>query len=161
MRKISAGLAVTTVGLIFSGISHAAVSKPIEIMASVASACTLDVAPLNFGTYTGAALNVNSELRVNCSRGQPYAVLMGAGKNSDPAGPRNMRDSAGNKLPYTLTYAGRDWGDNGATSSGGAPVTGVGKGRLERYSVEGHVRVLNAAPASGVYNDTVMVTLAF
>jgi len=165
MEKRLLILSLAAAGLIVSGTSQAgSVSKPLEVMASVASTCTLDVTRVDFGQFVGEILDVAGEVRVNCNRNVPYVIAMDAGKSKDAQGNRNMKDSSGNKLPYRLAYIGSDWGDNGLanTFTGGDPVTAVGKGTIEKFTVEGRIYATpNGAPAPGVYNDIVTVTVAF
>lgn len=162
MEKRILVLSLAAAGLILSGSSQAAVSKQLEVMATVASSCTLDVSKVDFGIFSGTELTANGEVRVNCNQNVPYVIGLDGGRNIDAAGNRTLQDGAGNALPYRLTYLGEPWGDNGSTDPNAArPVLGVGKGAIERFTVEGFLWVPATAPAPGVYSDIVTVTVSF
>jgi len=164
MEKRLLILSLAAAGLIVSGTSQANVSKPLEVMASVAATCSLDVTRIDFGQFNGDMLDATGEVRVNCNRGVPYLIAMDAGKGIDAGKNRNMKDSAGNKLPYRLTYIGANWGDKGLANTfiDGEPVVAVGKGAIEPFTVEGSIYATpNGAPSPGTYSDIVTVTVAF
>ena len=162
MEKRFLALSLLSAGLVVSGMStaQAASTASLDVMATVVSACEIDVVPIDFGTYDGMQINTTGEVSVNCNAGVPYAVALDAGLNSDGAN-RLMSDGVGNRLPYRLTYTGADWGDTGVTDTfPGDPVAGVGVGTMEAYTVEAMV-FPNQTAAPGVYTDTITVTVQF
>ena len=162
MDKRFLALSLLSAGMVVSSIStaQAASTASLDVMATVVSACEIDVVPIDFGTYDGLQINTTGEVAVNCNAGVPYAVALDAGLNSDGAN-RLMSDGVGNMLPYRLTYTGSDWGDTGVTDTfPGDPVAGVGVGSSEAYTVEAMV-FPNQTAAPGVYTDTITVTVQF
>jgi len=159
-RFLAISILSAAMALPISYSAQAATSAPMEIMVTVVSSCAVEVTPIDFGNYNGAQINRTGEVSVACNDGVPYAIGLDAGLHYDQAN-RFMADGAGNMLPYRLTYAGADWGDNTVTDTYRAdPVTGVGIGIAEAYTVEAMVWAnQNASP--GVYTDTVTVTVAF
>lgn len=164
MEKRLLVLSFAAAGLILSGASQAATTKPLEVMATVASACTLDVSKVDFGQFVGTELVANGTVIVNCNPGVAYRIGMTAGSNPDAVKNRQMSDSTGkNFLKYRLSYMDNDWGDTGMTNTTDnkhVPVNGVGIGAPDPHTVEGRIWAVSA-PAPGVYSDTVMVTVAF
>jgi len=162
MDKRYLAISLLSAGMVISSISttQAASTASLDIMATVVSACEIDVVPINFGNYDGALINTTGEVAVNCNAGVPYAIALDAGLNSDGAN-RLMSDGVGNMLPYRLTHTGTDWGDIGVTDTfPGDVVTGTGVGSSEAYTVEAMV-FENQTVAPGVYTDTVTVTVQF
>lgn len=164
MEKRFLVLSFAAAGLILSGASQAATTKPMEVMATVASACTLDVSKVDFGQFVGNELAANGTVTVNCNPGVAYQIGMTAGSNPDAAKNRQMADSTGrNFLKYRLTYLEEAWGDTGMTNTTNTthlPVKGIGLGAPDPHTVGGLIWAVNA-PAPGTYSDTVMVTVAF
>ena len=164
MEKRFLVLSFAAAGLILSGASQAATTKPMEVMATVASACTLDVSKVDFGVFVGTDLPATGTVSVMCNPGLLYKIGMTAGTNPDGVKNRQMADGSGNKfLKYRLSYLGDDWGDAGMTNTTNVthkPVTGIGTGAVDQFTVEGLIWATNA-PAPGTYSDTVMVTVAF
>jgi spore coat protein U-like protein len=162
MNKRFLAISCLSAGLSFGGVAstQAATTAPMEIMATVVSACVVDVLPIDFGNYNGVQINTTGEVHVSCNEGVPYAIALDAGLNSDGAN-RLMANEQGNLLPYRLTYNGADWGDTGVTDTyPGDPVAGLGAGTPESFTVEAMLFPnQNASP--GVYTDTVTVTVAF
>ncbi|MDH5545198.1 MAG: spore coat U domain-containing protein [Gammaproteobacteria bacterium] len=131
-----------------------------EITATVAGACTVQAAPIDFGVYSGAQVDTSGQVTVSCNNGVVYNVALDAGVNSDGAN-RMLSNGTGAVLPYRLTYGGNDWGDVGVTNTyPGEPVAGTGIGLPETFNVEARL-FGNIDVPPGVYSDTVTVTVAF
>jgi len=162
MDKRFLALSLLSAGLILPTISttQAASTAPLDIMATVVSACSVDVSPIDFGAYDGNQINTSGEITVSCNAGVPYAIALDAGLHSDGAN-RYMADDVGNTLPYRLAYGTAEWGDSGVTDTyTGDPVSSVGVGAPESFTVDALV-FSNQTAAPGVYTDTVTVTVAF
>ena len=145
---------------ILPNIASAAISAPMEVMATVASTCSVETTAIDFGVYEGPEVNTTGTISVNCNAGVPYKVGLDAGLHFDTAN-RFMADNAGNMLPYRLEYAGAEWGDENVTDTYPAnSVAGTGAGAPTTYTVDALIWPDQPAPP-GVYTDTVTVTVAF
>jgi len=140
--------------------AQAATTAPLEVSVSVSSACTVEVAGVDFGSYDGMELTAAGDVTVTCNDGVPYAIALDAGMNFDGTN-RVMANDAGGALMYHLMYAGAAWGDTGITDSyPGDPVSGVGNGGPVSYAVDALLPP-DQATMPGMYSDTVTVTVAF
>ncbi|MDH5229158.1 MAG: spore coat U domain-containing protein [Gammaproteobacteria bacterium] len=140
--------------------AQAQVSTTMDIMATVASACTVETTPIDFGIYDGTESSTTGTIAVTCNQGVAYKVGLNSGMHYDGAN-RAMANSVGDPLLYRLTYIGNDWGDNLVTDTYPADaVDGLGAGSPTTYTVDAQVWSNQPAPP-GVYTDTVTVTVAF
>lgn len=141
------------------GVSSAETAQ-INVTATVVGACAVQAAAIDFGVYSGAQIDTTGQLTVTCNAGVAYNVALDAGLHSDGAN-RMLSNGTGGVLPYRLTYAGVDWGDNGVTNTYPSdPVTGLGLGTPETYNVDARLFGNIDAPP-GTYSDTIVVTVAF
>jgi spore coat protein U-like protein len=137
-----------------------AITAQIDVSATVVGTCAVQAAPIDFGVYSGQRVDTTGQVMVTCNAGVPFNVALDAGLYSDGAN-RMLSNGAGGTLPYRLTYAGIDWGDNGVTNTyPGDPVVGAGSGIPETFNVEARL-FGNLDVPPGVYTDTVTVTVAF
>ena len=125
------------------------------------------VQPMNFGLYlpaTASPVDVVGELTVRCqSRPGPFSVSIGPGLSGDQTA-RTLLGATPTPLSYNLF---RDpartelWGDGTPPSF---VATGVrpNRGRPTFYNFPIYGRIFaNQAPDSGVYNDSLLVTVLF
>ena len=89
-----------------------------NVTATVVKDCTVTAAPLPFGSYTGAAVNVSSQISVTCTSGTSYTVGLNAGLYTGNSvtnrqmGPTATPTAGG--LSYTLltgSFTGTNWGN--------------------------------------------------
>ncbi|MBI5969724.1 MAG: spore coat protein U domain-containing protein [Deltaproteobacteria bacterium] len=129
------------------------------------ASCTVSSGTLNFGGYnmlSGSPLDANGTISVNCTLSAPYTVSLDAGING--AGNPNNRKLRLSATAYYLSYnlyreTGRStvWGDG---TSGTYTQAGTGTGALQNLTVYGRIPAGASVP-SGVYNDTITVTVTY
>jgi spore coat protein U-like protein len=142
-------------------VSQAATANgSLAMSATVAGACSVGASSIAFGNITnGVALSGTGSVSVTCSSGGAYTVDLGSGLNLS-GGHRRM--SSGGSPPNFLTYdLYQDashlllWG----TSVSGTTEAGTGTGLAQNITVYGNVPA--QASASGVYSDSVTITVSF
>jgi spore coat protein U-like protein len=124
------------------------------------TSCTIAANPLNYGTVTSITGSLAStNLSANCSLNAPYAIALDGGSISNDVNARRMRLGAGpNTIDYQLY---RDsarlliWGN-----TTGLTLAGTGSGSAQSIPVYGSVPAQGIKP-TGVYNDTITVTITF
>lgn len=159
---------------LFSVLAGALVATPVlavtlttslSVTANVPGGCVLSTAPVVFGDYSGALIDVAGTLNANCTSGLIYSVEMGPG-GSATASSRQM-SNAGNgtlKLNYELYKdAGRTqpWGGAGYVVGGASALTGQAATGVN-IPIPIYGRVPGAqAPAAGSFADTVVVSVIY
>ena len=129
--------------------------------ASVVSNCVLSTANLNFGSArnTGAVIDAQTSLSVQCSVSLPYTVGLDGG-NAGATDPTQRRMSfAGRSVLYGLyrnTARTQPWG----ASAGVNTAAGTGTGLAQAYPVYGRVPA-QPSPPVGTYSDTIVVTVTY
>ena len=123
--------------------------------------CTLSTTAMNFGTQSVLSSNIDStaSLLVRCSRTVPYTIAMNEGLWGSPTGPVRRMANGANRVTYQLYgNAARTliWFNGGSTYLG----SGTGTGTSQTLTVYGRVPS-QTTPPSGVYNDTVVVTVTY
>lgn len=181
MKKLILALAITAMGLMYSGTAGAFtqnVTGSMNVDVTIVPSCTVTTAPLSFGSITGASIvHVNTTVTVNCSNGVPYRIDLDGGQNMLPTSDIYRRMKTGtapvdttNSVNYSLNKTanwstiGGDWGDNGATfctacTPARTGKDGVGIGADEVHTVYGTMG--NTPIAPGTYTDTVTVTVNY
>lgn len=160
MDRRSAILPLLASSLFFSGNVFSAVSAPLDISATVGSACTVSTTPIDFGLYEGPETTTTGTIGVTCNAGVAYQVGLDSGLHFDTAN-RHMANAAGDMLLYYLSYVGAEWGDEGVTNTyPAAAVAGAGSGTSTTYTVDALIWA-DQAVAPGTYTDTITVTVAF
>lgn len=133
------------------------------ISATVPNNCRISLAnDLDFGSAgtLASALNQTSSIRVRCPNGTAWQLGLNNGSNASGT-TRRMRSAAGNYVTYELyrdAARTQRWGNtlNTNTVSG----TGQGDNSPTTSTVYGRVPAQSTAP-SGLYSDTVIVTLTY
>lgn len=120
---------------------------------------------IDFGTVargTGAPVDTQGNLQVNCTNGTPYTIGLDPGSNatSPTAGASNRRMGDGNSnfIPYGLYRdAARQnfWGN----VAGSDTLTGTGTASAQSIPVYGRVPSTDAP--SGNYSDTIVATIGY
>jgi spore coat protein U-like protein len=132
--------------------------------------CSVAVSPLNFGAYTGAAVQVTGTVDLVCSGPQgsrPAYSVSAAPGNSNTYAQRTLRRTAlpADTLDYGLTIqlgAGNvPWGDGSAGTSAWtgrtAPINAGNPQRAASANITGTLSA-GAVPSAGAYSDTILVT---
>jgi spore coat protein U-like protein len=129
--------------------------------------CRITLFPINFGIYMplrSTPLDVTGTLNVRCMA-QPgsFTVVIGPGVSGNQLA-RTLVSGASNSLNYNMyENASRTliWGDGApptVTVSGVRPA----RGRPTEYTYPLYGRIFaNQAPAPGIYNDNILVTILF
>lgn len=120
---------------------------------------------IDFGQVSGVAATAQptaqGSVGIRCTTGTPYNIAIDAGQNSPDGSTRQMKSADGKSfIPYQLCK------DSSCTSifTPTAPVS-VGDGGLVNTAatvpIFAKLSKLAAAPASGIYTDTVVATVTF
>lgn len=129
---------------------------------NITSGCVVDAGPntLDFGStgaVIGANVDVQTTFNVTCDNTTTYTVALNGGVSGSITA-REMRNGA-NAVSYQLyTNTARTtvFGDG----TNGITVAGTGTGLAQAITVYGRVAP-QTAPATGVYNDTVTITVTY
>jgi spore coat protein U-like protein len=131
-----------------------------QVTAHVSKHCTVSATNLNFGSYTQAQLDGQSQIQLTCSDATPWDVGLNGGRF--PGGTvarRSMSGPGGTQLDYQLfTDSARTvvWGDRVGTDT----VSGTGNGIPQTLTVYGRIPAGERVKAGG-YVDTITATLTF
>lgn len=135
----------------------ATTSTTFAVTATVTATCLVTALPLVFGNYAGNQLDGTSTITVTCTSLTHYDVGLNNGANA--SGTQRRMLSGGDYLNYELyTASGRTirWDDIGGTTV----VSGDGTGLPQTLTVYGRIPA-NQNPPTGVYTDTINVTLSY
>ena len=156
-------LAVMLTGIAAPTLAATATST-FSVTGTVVATCSISAAALNFGstipTPVNSNIDVNSTITATCSNAVAYSVALNAGQGAGATMASRKMSSGINTVNYTMyTDSGRTtiWGDGTAGSSVNS-LTGTGA--PQAIPVFGRIPT-GQAPATGTYNDTILVTLTF
>lgn len=167
MHRLPRNFLALAIAAAAQGASAGSASGSFQVNATVASACTVSGAPLNFGSsidplLSAVPIDASTTLTVQCTNTTPYSVALDAGLHAGGGsifGSRAMSNGA-QLIGYQLYLdAGRAsvWGDG---TGGSLPVGGTGTGSSQSLSIYGRLPSLTGAiPAS--YSDTVTITISY
>jgi spore coat protein U-like protein len=156
----AAVLGCLALGLAPTSAYAATATANMAISATVATNCTVTAAPLAFGSYSGAAINVSANLTITCTNTTPYNVGLNAGLTTGAlvtTRQMGITQPAGG-LNYSLlvgSFTGANWGN-----TTGSWVAGTGNGAAQTLTVYG---VLPAGQfvTPGSYTDTIVATVNY
>ena len=159
--RIGASLAVAVFAGVFAvGSAQAGTATAtMAVSASIGGTCTVGGSTMGFGSYAStAASTASGSIQVTCSNGTSANVTLNQGNNNNKASTFATR-----ALNNGTNYLGYDiYTDNTYTTvwntaapqtitSTGAPITMTAFGRVPA----------GQNPATGSYNDTVTISVAF
>ena len=131
-----------------------------QVTANVNVACTIEATDLDFGDYTQAQLDAQSEITLNCTPAAEWNVGLNAGTFSGATvTTRKMTGPSTFSLAYGLfsdPARTNNWGDTVGTDT----VSGVGTGAAEVLNVYGQIPASQVVGAGG-YVDTITATVTF
>jgi spore coat protein U-like protein len=131
-----------------------------QVTAHVTKHCTISATNLNFGSYTQAQLDGQSEIQLTCSDATPFDVGLDGGKFPGAVvARRSMTGPALSQLDYQLfTDPARTtvWGNTVGTDT----VSGTGDGLPQTLNVYGRIPSGQSVRGGG-YEDTITATLTF
>ena len=120
-----------------SAFATTTVTAPLTVTASVTTSCNITPAALSFGTYSGAALPVQTSIAVTCNAASvPYNIGLNTGLHGSGSYTRNMENATSVNLNYGLyrdaglssnwgTTSGTDTFSSDSTATPSVPVYGV------------------------------------
>ncbi|MCS3408955.1 spore coat U domain-containing protein [Serratia sp. AKBS12] len=165
MRRAAVAAAMLAFSL---GASADSKSASIGVSATLVNACeagsnagsNVNFGSLDFGTvsFLHRALTTTGQqnagaIRVKCNSGTGYAVLLGGGQSGTPTA-RYLQNAAGQRVNYGL-YTSASYSVVWDDQTG---VTQVANGQDQWLAVYGRIPA-QATPATGIYTDTVQVTI--
>jgi spore coat protein U-like protein len=142
--------------------TYSTTTATIAVTASVDPSCSVTATPLAFLTVpANTAVDSTATLNVTCTNGATYEVGLNNGLNA-VSSQRNLIITGGSTtLAYNLYQdSGHTlpWGNT--PGPGPSVVQGTGSGAAQSLTVYGQIPS-TASPVSGVYTDTVTVTVYF
>lgn len=160
-RLLASALGLALSGLAFAPAAPAATATgSMAVSATVLSTCIVAATPMAFGNYGSTQLDSTASVVVTCSNGTTYNVGLDAGTGSGASvASRKMTSGAGATLNYVLyrdSSRSTVWGSTVGTDT----LAGTGNGLAQTLSVYGRIAA-SQYPGSGVYNDTVVVTVTY
>lgn len=163
MRKISVIAAVMAAAGFASPALAATDSDTMQVTATVVNNCTINAAPMAFGTLaTLGSSNIDTSATVSlaCTPNAVYDVAMDLGLQG-VGGQRYLVNStdSGQTIPYGVyTNASRTnaWG-----SGVGQTVVGTATGGTATLVAYGRIPASASAVTAGSYADTVTITVTF
>ncbi|MBS0288662.1 MAG: spore coat U domain-containing protein [Proteobacteria bacterium] len=165
MIKLAAYLGTFFCASLFWTSLYAATSTTsLAVSATVVSDCAVIANPLGFGNYgltSPSNLDSTSTINVTCTLSVPFNIGLdaGAGAGATVTNRKLTKVSASQTLNYALYQdSGRttNWGNTPGTDT----VASTGTGLLQAFTVYGRIPMNQTSP-SGVYNDTVTVTVTY
>lgn len=133
-------------------------------------ACTVAVSPMNFGTYSGATVQVTGTVDLVCSGPsgpRPAFSVTASPGSSNTYAQRTLRrtvapvEMLNYSLAITLATGSANWGDgSGGTSAWTGRTAPINPGNPERAASTTITATLaaGAVPSAGNYTDTIVVT---
>ncbi len=162
-------LAIAAIGFAFSGTANAQNTQNIDVTAFVPNVCIVDVTTETTMLFdlSGVAVAVlpfdaTTTLAWRCSAGFNTVIEIGPGGSGD----QENRALLFGAIPlaynlFTDSGFGTIWGDGAGTTSSVA-IAGTGMSSVGTTIVYGRIPLVDAqAAVSGIYTDTVLVTVVF
>jgi spore coat protein U-like protein len=160
--------ATTLTAAIVAASPAQAVTTPgsLDVSATVTANCALSTSAVAFGNVdvtSGANNDAAGSISVTCTNGTAWTASADAGAGTGASlASRKMNDGASNLLNYVLyTDSSRTnvWGDGvGGTT---ALVSGDGTGTADTRTIYGRIPSGQTGVPSGIYGDTVAVTVTY
>lgn len=129
------------------------------ITVTVVNTCTIGASALSFGNYSGALVNAQSTITVNCTNRALYYVGLNAGVSTGATVTTRKMVSGTNTLGYALfsnSARTTNWGNTVGTDT----VVGTGIGSAQALTVYGQIPG-GQYPRPGSYLDTVTATITY
>jgi spore coat protein U-like protein len=140
--------------------SVSGITSTFAVTATIPASCTFSAAALNFGSYTGLLLNVQSTVTVTCTNTTVFNIGFDAGTAPGATvTTRKMTGPASATLNYTIfKESTRTW-NWGNTVNSDAFIS-EGDGTSHQYGTFGQVPA-GQAPKPGSYSDTIIATITY
>ncbi|WP_341676842.1 spore coat U domain-containing protein [Niveibacterium sp. SC-1] len=162
MKKVLIAAALATYALSAQAADTLVAQAQFQVTMRIEPTCSVSAdAPLNFGSFTTEARNLQSSttISVKCSKDTQYQVgLLPSNNNNQGAGDMKQTGDSANKVAYQLRQTvepeGAVWGDTPDRR-----VTGTGDSTSKQHTVYATAPTADAKP--GDYTDTVTVNVYF
>lgn len=134
----------------------------VAVSAEVITGCTVTASPMNFGSLIGVtgSARTSAAIRLRCSPNTTFGVEMDYGLNRQ-GNNRRMRNPVGNQYLRYRIYADaaytQQWDDRPHRQVSG----NTGASGMVTLTAYGEIPTVSNLAASGVYSDTVVVTVQF
>jgi spore coat protein U-like protein len=138
-------------------VSSATTSFTVRV--TIVNTCTIGASALSFGNYSGATVNAQSTITVNCTRRALYFVGLNAGASTGATVTTRKMVSGTNTLSYALfsnSARTTNWGNTVGTDT----VAGTGAGSAQSLTVYGQIPA-GQYSKPGSYLDTVTATITY
>lgn len=148
--------------LLFNSVAFAAtVTNNLTVNATVNATCIFgNITSINFGNYSGVQNDATGSIEVTCNNGTAYNIGLNAGAEpSATVTNRVMTGTPSGTLGYRLFQDPArtiNWGNTPPTDT----VNLTGNGAVQLSTVYGRIAA-GAVPATGSYNDTVVITVTY
>lgn len=148
--------------IFFNPVAFAAtVTANLPVNATVNATCIFgNITSVNFGNYSGAQNDATGSIEVTCNNGTTYTIGLNAGTGSGATiTNRVMTGTPSGTLGYRLFQDPArtiNWGNTPPTDT----VNLTGNGAVQLSTVYGRI-LAGAVPATGSYNDTVLITVTY
>jgi spore coat protein U-like protein len=171
LKAIVAGAAFLALHLCATQQAQSATSTAnMTVQITITASCTINATTLDFGSNPGttlisSAVNGSTTVSVTCTNGSPYSIAMDNGANVSGT-QRRMKNGA-NFLNYNLyldalhTNAWTTATNSTTCTTANSCYLGTGSGAAQSVSIFGAVPAVGSAPATGVYLDTVTMTITY
>lgn len=131
----------------------------------IGASCTISAPTIDFGNLTSLTpvQNLAGSLLATCTNGAPYTIALNGGTttgNTIAARKMSLNGAGAGVVTYQLyrdTGPTNVWGDG---TAGNVTYSGSGNGSAQTVPVYAQLPS-QATPASGIYKDTVTVTVSF
>jgi spore coat protein U-like protein len=142
----------------------------LTVQITITASCTINAATLDFGSNPGttlvsSAINGSTTVSVTCTNLSPYSIGMDNGANVSGS-QRRMKNGA-NFLNYNLyvdSLHANPWttaASNSSCTTTSDCYLGTGNGSAQSVNIYGVVPSTGTAPPTGVYTDTVVMTITY
>ena len=131
------------------------------VSATVVATCTTSVAPLAFGTYSGAQANATTTVTVTCTNTTPYNIGLNAGLGVTPTAMVTTRKMTGPSATLNYSLAkdaaqATNWGNTVAVDT----VAGTATGSPIATTIYGRIPA-GQFVAPNAYTDTITATVTY
>lgn len=159
-RSCCAATTIALAATVLPLAAHANSTSGVNSTAAVLASCTIVGSTIAFGSYTSTQVDQTGSIAVVCTSGVSYSIGLDAGAGSGATtAVRKLTGSQGGTLNYAL------YSDSARTSNWGSTIgtdtqSGNGNGITQNLTVYGRIPS-GQTPQTGVYTDTVTITLTY
>lgn len=160
MRFVALATTCLAVALLASPAAAGSTTAQFDVTLTIQAGCEV-TGPndLDFGTHSfiDTAITATTTFSIRCSSGTTGIIALDGGSGSSPLISRRTMENGAEDVEYNLYTAENSlWGD-GTT---GSTVTHSGTGSATTLTIYGQVPA-QTAPTTGVYSDTITMTVTF